>query len=181
MSRFSVCVITSCLCLFAASSAVAQADMGFKGTGVKLAYVGPEDVDATVGFGVCADLGTMVPRLRLEPNLSYWSTSEEQFGTEVSVRDIAFGAKAKYEFPMRKSAIQPYVGGGLGLHFVRAEVSALGTSVDDSEVKLGFDFGGGVAFPVSPQWDIMTELWYSVVTDVNQVSLVLGVQYNLGL
>jgi hypothetical protein len=181
MSRFSVGLIASCLCLLVASSAAAQADMGFKGMGVKLAYVGPEDVDATVGFGVFANLGTIVPRLSIEPNIGYWTTSEEEFGTELSVSDFSIGAKAKYGIDVKNSNIEPFFGGGLGLHFLSAEVSGFGMSISDSETKLGLDFGGGVLFPVNPQWQIMTELWYSVVSDVNQVSLGIGLQYNLGM
>jgi hypothetical protein len=181
MKRLSVCLIASCLCVVVATGAVAQADMGLKGIGAKLGYVGPEDVDATIGFGVSANLGTIAPRFMLELNAGFWSASEEPFpGNEFSVQDISFGAKGKYMFPVKKSQVNPFVGGGLGLHFVSAELTSGGVSTDDSEVKLGLDFGGGLLFPMNPQWDLMTELWYGVVSDVNQVSFIVGVEYNLG-
>jgi len=161
---------------------MAQADMGLKGMGVKLGYVSPEDVDATIGFAVFADLGTIVPQLMLEPQIGFWTKSEDMFGAEVSVRDIAVGARAKYLFVLPNSRMEPFLGGGLGLHFVSAEMSIPGfPSVSDSEVKLGLDIGGGLHIPVNPQWDVLTEVWYGIVSDVNQLSFMVGARYNFGI
>ena len=44
-----------------------QSDKDFKGIGVKLGIVDPEDLDATIGFGTFLDLGTIIPNLISEP------------------------------------------------------------------------------------------------------------------
>jgi len=56
-----------------------------------------------------------------------------------------------------------------------------GYSVDDSSTKLGLDMGGGMFVPINPRWDFMTELWYGVVNDVNQLSFTIGAVYKLGM
>jgi hypothetical protein len=72
-----------------------------------------------------------------------------------------------------------------GLHFVRAEVEMVdpftgGTlSVDDSSTKLGLDLGGGIVTPQSPRASLLVELWYGIVSDVNQLNLRLGFSHAL--
>jgi opacity protein-like surface antigen len=162
-----------------------------KGVGLKFGYVGPEDVDGTFGIGFVANHGTFTPRTMLESYLSYWSKTEEEYGLEASIRDIALGARAKYLFDVPNSNVRPFVGAGLGLHFLHAEVTMPaqdiggiiipGYSVDDSSTKLGLDMGGGMFVPINPRWDFMTELWYGVVNDVNQLSFTIGAVYKLGM
>jgi opacity protein-like surface antigen len=163
------------------------ADFGFKRIGGALQMVGPEEVDATFGFGVFADLGTVAPRWGLEARLDYWSQSEEQFGFEAGVRDIVVGLRTKYDIEVSHPTLRPFVGAGLGMHFLRAEVEVPNfpgpgtTTVDDAETRVGLDFGGGIRQAVSPVVDLHGEAWYSVVPDVNQFSLRVGMSYRLGL
>lgn len=181
MQRFTVCVLAICLCVVAATSVAAQTELGLRGMGFKIGLVSPEDIDATVGFAVFADMGTIVPNLRLEPNLGFWTTSEEAVGTKFSVRDIAVGARAKYLFKIPNSKMRPFAGGGLGLHFLHASFEAPGIDTGDSDVKLGLDMGGGFFVPMNTQWDFTSELWYGIVSDVSQISFAVGVQYNFGI
>ena len=178
--------------LFPAVSS-AQTELGFQGVGFMAGLVAPENLDATVGFGLIADLGTFTEQIALEANLNYWSQSEGMSGFgEVSIRDIAFGGKTKYFFPMTNSSLRPFAGAGLSLHFVKAEVTTEeidlgggfiipGTSVGDSSTKLGLDLGGGMATSISEKTDFIGELWYGVVSDINQFSFKLGVLYKLGI
>ena len=41
--------------------------------------------------------------------------------------------------------------------------------------------GGGFYVPMSPTWDFTTELWYGIVSDMNQLWLGIGAQYNFGI
>lgn len=191
MTRFFCLIAAICLCLFGWSSAAAQSDLGFKGVGGELGIVNPEDIDATLGLGVFADFGEIIPSLRLEGYLDYWSNSQSEFGFEMSVRDIALGAKTKYVFKMSNSIVQPFVGGGLGIHFIHGEVTMPdqnvggfiipGLTVDDSSTKLGLDLGGGMSIPINHKMDFLTELWFGIVSDVNQMSFKLGMVYRLGV
>ncbi|HET9326020.1 MAG TPA: outer membrane beta-barrel protein [Candidatus Eisenbacteria bacterium] len=167
-------------------SAFAQSDLGMKSVGVAAGYVSPEDLDGTFSIGVFADHGTIVPNLGLESRIDFWSTSEEAFGTEVSIRDIAIGARTKYYFEVAHPSLRPFAGAGLALHLLHAEVTIPAMpgfpeqSFDDSETKLGLDIGGGINMPMNPRWDFNGELWYGIVSDVGQFSLRAGFGYKLG-
>jgi opacity protein-like surface antigen len=190
MKRFCFCLLAFCLCVLAANNAEAQSEVGFKGVGLEVGFVNPENIDATFGLGAFADFGTITPQIKLETYLDYWSKSEEEFGMKVSFRDIAVGGKVKYLLNVSSNRIHPFVGGGIGIHFLNAEISFVdqniggfiipGMSVSDSSTKLGLDLGGGFNAPVSPKMDFLTEMWIGIVSDVNQFSLKVGVLYNLG-
>src|SRR5262245_30987389 len=166
------------------TQASAQSDMGFKRLGATVGYISPEDLDGTLGLGVFADLGTITPVIGLEARLDYWSWSEEEFGTEVSINDISLGVRGKYLFSIKDSSIRPYLGAGLSMHFLNAEVTFDdgngGTmSADDSQTELGLDLGGGMATAVSPKVDLIGELWYGI-SDIDQLALRMGMSMKLG-
>ena len=180
------------LCTTGAQSAFAKSDMGLTAVGGQLGIVDPEGVDTALGFGAFADWGTIAPQFRLKTHLDYWSKSEDMgFGAEASLTDIAFTTRTHYMISVDSRKFQPFVGGGLGLHFVKAEVSipdvdlgggviVPGMTVSDSSTELGIDFGGGFATPLSPKADLNGELWYSIVDNFDQVSLKVGVAFKLG-
>ncbi len=184
--------VASLWCLAAAPAIMAQTDFGLKGAGLEIGLVSPQDIDATFGFGVFADLGNITPQFMLETYVDYWSKSEDIVGGgETMVRDWAFGAKGKYVFPTENTRVRPFAGAGLGLHFVKAKVSISdmdfggiivpGMTVEDSMTKLGLDLGGGLTTPLSGRADFVGELWYGIVSDLNQLSLKVGVLYRLGI
>jgi hypothetical protein len=184
MKRISP-LIALALCALASQAAMAQSDIGLKSIGAAVGYVSPEDLDGTFGLGVFADMGRITPDIGLETRIDYWSQSEEAFGTEVSIRDIAVGARGKYYFSTANPRVRPFAGAGLGLHFLSAEVTVSvppfpTVTTDDSETKLGLDFGGGIATSMSPRADLHAEMWYGIVSDVSQFSLRVGMSYKLG-
>jgi hypothetical protein len=191
MVRLIGLMVFASLISFGWSAADAQSDLGFKGIGGELGFVNPEDIDATLGLGVFADFGEIVPNLMLEGYIDYWSKSQEEFGVEASVRDIALGAKVKYVFDIAHSNIRPFAGGGLGIHFIRGEVTIAdqsiegfyfpGMSVGDTSTELGLDFGGGMSIPINVKTEFLTELWFGIVSDVNQMSFKVGAVYKLGV
>ena len=181
-------VLALAFCALASQSAMAQSDLGFKGIGAAVGVVSPEEMDATFGIGMIVDHGTIIPELGLESRLDYWSKSEGSFGSEVSVRDVTVGTRGKYYFDLTNSSIRPFVGTGLGLHFLNAEVTVSPppgfpgqpVTVEDSSTKLGLDLGGGVAAPVGPRTNLIAEMWYGIVSDFSQFSLRVGMSYKLG-
>jgi hypothetical protein len=191
MKRVTVITLAFVVCVLAASTAAAQADLGLRSIGFGLGAVDPEDVDMTVSFGFYGDWGTIRPNLHLETYLGYWQQTEEVMsGSELFVRDFAAVMRAKYVFTLASPTVQPFAGGGLGFHVVSAgiDVPAMdmgsviipGYSVDDTEIKLGLDFGGGMMFDVGPSVAIQAEAWYSAVSDVSQLALRAGVIFKLG-
>jgi len=181
----SILVLALACGVLAPPSAAAQSDLGLKSLGVAVGFVSPQDLDGTFTVGVFANHGTVAPRIGLESRLDYWRQSESLFGSEASVRDIALGARAKYRFEVANPKFQPFAGAGLALHFVHAEVTISQPgfpplSAEDSSTKLGLDLGGGLSMPIAPRADLMTELWYGVVSDVSQLSLRVGFSRRLG-
>jgi hypothetical protein len=178
----TVLAVALALCVIAPQIASAEADLGFKRIGLATGYVSPEDFDGTFSIGAFADWGTLAPRFGLETRIDYWSKSEEPFpGVEVSVRDIAVGGRGKYFFEVKNPTIRPFVGTGLALHFLSAEAQVIpGVTVEDSSTKLGLDLGGGIATSINPRADFLAELWYGIVSDVNQLSLRAAVSFAVG-
>jgi opacity protein-like surface antigen len=148
---------------------MAMARFGFMGIGGKVGYVKPEDpIDGTFGLGLVLNLGTIVPAVRLEGNVDYWSKSYEASymgfgGADWTYSDLMVGATAKYMIPTQ-GTVAPYVGGGLGLHMFSWEYSyeftyidpwgdydeTCSESCDDSETDIGFHGVGGIDMTLSP-------------------------------
>lgn len=185
--KYRMLAVTVALGALVASNAMAQSSLGLKSLGVAVGYVSPENLDGTLGFGVFADHGTIAPRIGLESRIDYWGWSQSAFGAKTSINDMAVGARSKYYFSVVNPAVRPFVGAGLGMHFLHAKVSIPSQggfpamSVEDSSTKLGLDLGGGVAMSVAPRTQLLGELWYGVISDVNQFSLRVGMSHKLGL
>jgi opacity protein-like surface antigen len=182
----TVLILLLALGVLPAGQALAQSNVGLHGIGASLAFVSPEDLDGTVGLGVFADLGFVTPQIGLEPHIEYWSTSEQAYGAEVSMRDVAIGCRGKYYFEVANTKMRPFAGAGLGLHFLKAEASVtvpgFPTMSDEaSDTQFGIDLGGGLATPLGPKDDLHFELWYGVVSDVSQLALRVGISHKLGL
>jgi hypothetical protein len=183
-----VILLTLAACALFSQTAIAQTNLGLKGIGGAVGVVSPEDMDATFGLGLMLDHGTIVPHLALESRLDWWSKSQDAFGSEVTARDIAVGARCKYLFDLKTPTIKPFVGSGLGLHFLHAEVNVTPPpgfpgqpmTVEDSSTKLGLDLGGGMMAAVNPRTALLAELWYGVVSDFSQLSFRVGMEYRFG-
>lgn len=176
-------------CMLPVQNAWSQSNIGLARLGGDVAMVDPESAGSTLGLGMVADLGTISPHVRLSSRLGYWSKSEGAYGMEASIRDISLGTLVTYEIPVTSPKVQPYVGGGLGLHFFRSEVTVAdvdlgggliipGYTASDSATKLGLDLGGGVSTPLSPGTSLFGEFWWTAA-DIDQVSLRAGLSFRL--
>jgi len=176
---------TIAVCMLLSQPARAQSNLGFQRGGVAISMVSPEDVDATFGLGVFADLGTVAPRWGLEGRIDWWSQREAFFNTEVGVTDLTLGARTKYQFPTN-STVQPFAGVGLGLHFLSMDVglvdpvTGFAMTADASETRLGLDLGGGISTALNPNTNLLAEGWFGMVSDFNQFSLRLGLSHSFG-
>ena len=191
MKRVSAVMVAMAFCTLFAADASAQASVSLRGIGLKVGVVNPEDLDATLGLGLVFDLGTLHPNVAFESYAGYWSQTEDAYGAEFGVRDFSFGAKAKYMFKTSNPTVQPYAGGGLGLHFMNAHADVdpvyfggtlvfPGSSVSDTETKLGVDLGGGLRIDRGSQFSFFGEGWFSIVSDISQFSLMVGAEYMFG-
>ncbi|HNR68074.1 MAG TPA: outer membrane beta-barrel protein [bacterium] len=180
-------IVVTALILFS-GAAFAQAEIGFNGMGAKVGFVMPEDpIESTIGFGLVADLGTIMPNLALHAYVDYWGKSydeSEHYESKFSVVSIA--AIAKYLISSGGS-LTPYVGGGLGLEFASVSGEYTGPSVpgytedfdyDETETDLGIHLVGGAMMELSPAMKGFAEVKYTI-GDVDYLGIFAGVIYSL--
>jgi len=190
MKAVSAVVIAVAICTLVAADASAEANLALRGIGVRAGVVNPEDVDATFGFSLVMDLGTIHPNWALETNAGFWSQSESFYGYEYGLNDFSFGSRVKYLFPVSNAILQPYAGAGLGLHIfnAHAETNAVyyggtllypGQRVENTDLELGLDLGGGLFIDQGGSWAFTTDAWFTVC-DVSQFSLMAGAVYMFG-
>ncbi len=192
MKRFVVILTSVTLCAFISSNVFAQSHLALRGIGVKIGMVDPEDVDTALEIGLIADLGTITPNVSLESHVNYWSIKNDiPGGGEVFARDFVFGLKGKYMFSISNPVIKPFAGAGLGFHILRSGVDIPAVyyggimimppvSESDTEIKVGLDIGGGIQGDINQSWAIQGETWYSIVSDISQLSLQIALLYKLG-
>jgi opacity protein-like surface antigen len=130
-----------------------------EGIGVVVGPVSPSTIESTQSFGVQADYGEITPHLRVGFSASFWSSrftdkTVTQFITQleqslsnpndsikfdrVKVSTISVEADLRYTPTNPHAAVQPYVGGGLGLHIVNAESKLIqGTFVESALDNIG--------------------------------------------
>ncbi len=130
------------------------------GLGGTLGYSSPEDLDGTAALGIHAEIERSGTHLHLLPNLRHWTVD--------GVRDVNPNFDVSYHF-MPENRWTPYVGGGLGLNFVRRN------RLDESNTDVGLNLMGGVRFPSSSRHYILEGRY--TASDVNQVSLLTGVTF----
>lgn len=177
-------VVAVCTMAFAGA---AQASLALEGVGGHVSFVSPDNVDASIGIGFLMDMGFTGTQFGMESYAGYWSHTESAFGVEASVSDFIIGSRGKYRFLVSSPSVHPYVGAGLGFHFVTAGVDIAsydfggttipGTSASNTELKLGLDLGGGLALDVSDHVALLGDTWVSLVSDVSQFTLRLGALY----
>jgi len=118
MKRFTILCLVTFLLLTASSASFAGARLGLKGAGAFAGYVKPENLDATLFFGAVVDLGRVAPDLLWEVEGIYWRSGGES-PTE-SNSDLSISTHLKCNFPSPVVPVRPYLGGGVGVHFLRA-------------------------------------------------------------
>ncbi len=74
------------------------------------------------------DAGTIVKGVHMMPYMEYWSTGVNVSGVSADMSDLAFAVDVDMDFPLQGSRMTPYLGGGLGLHFL-SEDSNVGTQL----------------------------------------------------
>jgi len=159
-----------------ATTTAREPGLGFQGLGARLGFVDPEGTSSTLELGVHVDAGQIVKGVRLQPLVEYWSlgTSIGPYNSDIS--DFSFGADVNVDFPLQDSRIVPYVGGGLGLHFLGYD-STVPNVPDQSDTKLGLNIQGGIRNDIMPNLSLFGEARYNFVSDANQLKVLGGFTY----
>lgn len=183
MKRVMLSLAILAACSFAFAGAANAAGLGVRGVGGHMTIVAPENIDASIGVGFMLDMDVIDTPFNVESYASYWSHTQSAFGVEASVSDFVIGGRGKYNFTTSSPFVHPYVGAGLGFHFVTAGVNFdayfPGTSASDTNLKVGLDLGGGFAWDIGNRWSLLTDAWGVIVSDVNQFAIRLGAIYRM--
>jgi len=174
----AVGVVAASLAFFAAFASAAPANqnqggMGFQGLGARIGFVDPEGASSTVALGVHIDAGEFVHNVHVVPLVEYWKVGV----SGIDVRDLTVGSDINVDFPVEGGRLIPYAGGGLGLHFLHADVPA-GSLAEPNHTKLGLNIQGGVKNQVMPNLSLFGEVKYAFVSDENQLKVMGGFTYN---
>ena len=97
--------------------------------GLGVGVVVPQDspIEETMGITGIVGLPTFDPHVRNQLFADYWRKAQQPEANtpEQSVADLSFGFLLKYYFfnynPSTSPLLQPYFGGGLGIHMYRAK------------------------------------------------------------
>lgn len=136
------------------------------GAGFRGGFTDPENLDGTVSMGGHLEFEQRGTHLHLQPNLSYWSSG--------NVKDVNPNFDLYYHFAPAGFA-SPYLGAGLGLHFLSVDPSR---SVDASETNPGFNLFGGMLFAGrSARFFIEGR---ATLTELGSSSILGGVTFPLG-
>ena len=78
---------------------------------------------------------------------------------------------------MAGQRITPYLGGGLGIHFLSVDTNAPGESNSD-DTKAGLNIQGGLRNQFMPNLSLFGEARYTFVSDANSFRILGGFTYN---
>jgi len=145
--------------------------LGFKGLGARIGLVDPEGASSTVDLGLHIDAGNVARNVRVSPLVEYWSVGV----ADIDFKDFAMGLDLAVDFPLQDSRLKPYVGGGVGLHWLSFDDPV--TSDSDSDTKFGLNLMGGVLTEAMPNLSLFGELRYNFVSDANQLKILGGFTY----
>jgi hypothetical protein len=154
------------ICLAAFGTAFGQ-QFGLNAIGGRLSFVEPEGpLSGTVGFGAHADLGEIVPKLRLYPSLEYWSKS--------GLSQFAISGDVRYYFPTQ-SQVNFFAGGGLSIMFNNVDVGPF----SNTDSAAGLDLLGGGDFKVSENLLGTLKVKFTL-SDIDAIRITGGITYLLG-
>jgi opacity protein-like surface antigen len=158
-----------------------------EGFGIVAGPASPSTVVSTQSYGFQADYGELAPHLRIGFSGSFWSSrftdkTVEKFIKQleqslsnpddsikfdrVRVSTISLEADLRYTPTNPHAAVQPYIGGGLGLHIVNAESKLIqGTFVESAldNIGAGISAIAGVAFLPTHRISVGIEARYTVL------------------
>ena len=176
------CIVTLLLLV---SAVLARAQV-FSGVDVMTATVMQQNQSSFSGVSARVRLRStsIVEGFDLLPYVEYWRN-----GTRIEIpghtitstrKDATLGADARYTF--QREGWRPYVGAGLGVHFLSTEVDApsLGLNhANDSVIKGGLSALAGITFPLTKRLDNFMELKYHHLPGSSQLKINMGIAWKL--
>lgn len=136
------------------------------------------------GIGLRARVhpAALIPNVEFLPYVEYWrnTSTVQPFNIRSSRADATMGADMRYVTEFR--GFHPYIGAGLGLHFISSEVEAPSLGLahgENSIVKGGLSALGGASFALAGKLENFIEVKYHHVPSYSQVKINMGLAWNL--
>lgn len=176
------CVVTLLLLV---SAVLARAQV-FSGVDVMTSTVMQQHQSSFSGLSARVGLRStrIVAGFDLLPYVEYWRNSARVEIPDITItsirKDATLGADARYTFQRR--GWRPYLGAGLGIHFLSTEVDAPSVDVNhvsESVIKGGLSALVGITFPLTGHLDNFTELKYHHLPGYSQLKINMGISWKL--
>ena len=172
-------------------------NLTFRGIGLEVGRIWPNNVDPMYGVGVRFDLGFLAPGFRLSPHVSYWDGNLEadevssferriealagvapgsvSLGT-IEWSDFIIGLDGEWVWSIPFGLLS-YAGFGASAHFMNGRGSAIEeTFVEDllDRIAVGFNVHIGLELPITNEFRVYTAPRYQVMDDLRYLELTLG-------
>ena len=180
------CIVTLLLLV---SAALARAQV-FSSVGVMTSTVMQQHQSSFSGLSARVGLRSarIIEGFELLPYVEYWRNSARIEVRDHTIthtitsarKDATLGADARYTF--QRAGWRPYVGAGLGVHFLSTEVDAPSLGLDhanDSVIKGGLSALAGITFPLTRHLDNFMELKYHHLRGDSQLKINMGIAWKL--
>ena len=173
-----------------------------EGIGVATGPVSPSTILSAPSYGIQADYGEIAPHLRVGFSGSFWSSrfddkTVDRFITQleqslsnpddsikfdhVKVSTISIEADLRYTPTNAHAAVQPYIGGGLGLHIVNAESKLIQNTFVESaldNIGAGISAIAGVAILPAHRVSVGIEARYTVLGTIRFGTVRAGAMFH---
>jgi len=135
------------------------------------------EVSLDLGFGVGGALGYDFGAFRAEGEIAYRLNDTDDgnvigFGpgpVDGDISALSFMANGYYDIPVANSPLVPYVGVGVGVASIDADITAPLLSslalVDDSATVFAYQFMAGLGYNISPTITLTADYRYFTTTD----------------
>jgi opacity protein-like surface antigen len=173
-----------------------------EGIGAVTGPVSPSTIVSAPSYGIQADYGEIAPHLRVGFSGSFWSSrfddkTVDRFITQleqslsnpddsikfdrVKVSTISIEADLRYTPTGAHAAVQPYIGGGLGLHIVNAESKLIENTFVESaldNIGAGISAIAGVAILPAHRVSVGVEARYTVLGTIRFGTVRAGAMFH---
>ena len=120
----------------------------------------------------------LVNQVDLLPAVEYWQTNVSALGFRTTRRDAMLDALARWTFPT-SHAYQPYLGAGLGVHFLHNAVESPDVQLDTDVVRGAVSALAGLAFGTDQRFGNFVELEFHNLTGERQLKFNVGMSWNM--
>jgi opacity protein-like surface antigen len=136
-----------------------------------------------IGFRFRVAPPRLMTGFSIVPSIEYWRNKNrvETFDIETARKDATMAAFLRYDW--KREGWQPFLGAGLGVHFLSSEVDAPSLGLNDESdtlIKGGLAWLAGVRFGVTEKLGNMLEIEHHYVPKQSQLKINWGLIYDFG-